>query len=207
MKTLNSRTYAPVSIASSDARTKALPLAIGTTGVARPETSLLKTLSVLFKLRIVTLLLFAAVGGAFVAAGGWPGAGQLALLLSYAEEHGYVLSPEHRFIDQAVSGRYLARPGLDRLRDRALLGVFDVLLCLSPDRLARSTGAQQVVLDELGQLGIEVVFLNQPTLGDSAQARLLLNVEGAFAEYERTLISERMRRGRLYRLQQSGGEL
>jgi protoheme IX farnesyltransferase len=81
MKTLNPRTYAPVSIASSDARTKTLPLAIATTEVARPETSLLKTLSVLFKLRIVSLLLFAAVGGAFVAAGGWPGAGQLALLL------------------------------------------------------------------------------------------------------------------------------
>jgi protoheme IX farnesyltransferase len=43
--------------------------------------SLLKTLPVLFKLRIVTLLLFAAVGGAFLAAGGSPGIGELALLL------------------------------------------------------------------------------------------------------------------------------
>lgn len=127
---------------------------------------------------------------------------QLAQLLAFAEEQGYTLSPEHRFIDQAISGRYLARPGLDRLRDTALLGVFDALLCLSPDRLARSAGAQQVVLDELRQLGVDVVFLNQPTLGDSPQARLLLNVEGAFAEYERTLIGERMRRGRLYRLRQ-----
>jgi protoheme IX farnesyltransferase len=36
---------------------------------------------VLFKLRIVTLLLFAAVGGAFLAAGGRPGIGELGLLL------------------------------------------------------------------------------------------------------------------------------
>jgi protoheme IX farnesyltransferase len=43
--------------------------------------SLLKTLPVLFKLRIVTLLLFAAVGGAFLAAGGSPGISELALLL------------------------------------------------------------------------------------------------------------------------------
>jgi site-specific DNA recombinase len=127
---------------------------------------------------------------------------QIAQLLAYAEEQGYSLLPEHRFIDQAVSGRHLARPGLDRLRDTALLGVFDVLLCLSPDRLARSLGAQQVVLDELRQLGVEVVFVNQPTLGDSPHERLLLNVEGAFAEYERTVISERMRRGRLYSLRQ-----
>lgn len=41
----------------------------------------LKTLAVLFKLRVVALLLFAAVGGAFLGAGGWPGASTLALLL------------------------------------------------------------------------------------------------------------------------------
>lgn len=127
---------------------------------------------------------------------------QIAQLLAYAEEYGYGLLPEHQFIDQAVSGRYLARPGLDRLRDTVMLGVFDTLLCLSPDRLARSLGAQQVVLDELRQWGVEVVFVNQPTLGDSPHERLLLNVEGAFAEYERTVISERMRRGRLYSLRQ-----
>lgn len=37
-------------------------------------------ISVLFKLRIVFLLLMAATGGAFLAAGGWPGFGKLALL-------------------------------------------------------------------------------------------------------------------------------
>jgi len=44
-------------------------------------TGLLRELAVLFKLRIVLLLLFGAVGGAFLAADGWPGAGRLALLL------------------------------------------------------------------------------------------------------------------------------
>jgi site-specific DNA recombinase len=127
---------------------------------------------------------------------------QVAHLLAHAETHGYPLPSERQFIDQAVSGKYLARPGLDRLRDAAMIGDFDLLLCLSPDRLARSLGAQQVVLDELHRLGVEVVFLNQPDLGDSPQAQLLLNVQGAFAEYERTTISERMRRGRLYRLRQ-----
>ena len=45
-------------------------LAMGRAG-AKP--SALKTLMVLFKARVVTLLLFAARGGAFIAAGGWPG--------------------------------------------------------------------------------------------------------------------------------------
>jgi site-specific DNA recombinase len=127
---------------------------------------------------------------------------QLAQLVAYAEEMGYELLPEHQFVDQAVSGKYLARPGLDRLRDTALMGGFEVLLCLCPDRLARSLGAQQVILDELQRVGIEVIFLDQPMLDDSPQTQLLRNVQGAFAEYERLVISERMRRGRLYRLRQ-----
>jgi site-specific DNA recombinase len=127
---------------------------------------------------------------------------QLEQLLAHAEQQGLEIPPRLRFIDQAVSGQRLARPGLDRLRDAALQGAFERLLVLSPDRLARQLGAQQVVLDELRQRDVEVIFLNQPSLGDTPQAQLLLNIQGAFAEYERVLISERMRRGRLYRLRQ-----
>jgi site-specific DNA recombinase len=38
-------------------------------------------------------------------------------------------------------------------------------------------------------------------MSDDPQDRLLLQIRGAVAEYERTLIGERMRRGRLYKLQ------
>jgi site-specific DNA recombinase len=127
---------------------------------------------------------------------------QIAQVAAYAESHGYDLSPERYFVDQAVSGKYLARPGLDRLRDAALSGAFEVVLCLSPDRLARQLGAQQVVLAELQREGVEMIFLNQPVLDDGPQAQLLLNIQGAFAEYERVVISDRMRRGKLYRLRQ-----
>ena len=127
---------------------------------------------------------------------------QLDRLLSYAQQHGYELPAELQFIDQAVSGKQLARPGLDRLRDAAAAGAMPTLLCLSPDRLARNLGAQQVVLDELRRAAVTVIFLDQPSLGDSPQAKLLLDIQGAFAEYERVLISDRMRRGRLYHLRQ-----
>jgi site-specific DNA recombinase len=127
---------------------------------------------------------------------------QLDRLLSYAQQHEYELPADLQFVDQAVSGQRLARPGLDRLRDAAAAGAFATLLCLSPDRLARNLGAQQVVLDELRRAAVTVIFLDQPSLGDSPQAKLLLDIQGAFAEYERVLISDRMRRGRLYHLRQ-----
>ncbi|MCS7222764.1 MAG: heme o synthase [Anaerolineae bacterium] len=43
--------------------------------------SVVRALFVLFKLRIVALLLFAAIGGAFLGADGWPGRGPLILIL------------------------------------------------------------------------------------------------------------------------------
>lgn len=49
--------------------------------LSRSNPMLWKSLMVLFKVRVVMLLLFAAVGGAFIAAGGWPGTGNLALLV------------------------------------------------------------------------------------------------------------------------------
>ncbi len=127
---------------------------------------------------------------------------QLDRLLSYAQQHAYEIPPDLQFVDQAVSGQQLARPGLDRLRDGAAAGAFTTLLCLSPDRLARNLGAQQVVLDELRRAAVTVIFLDQPSLGDTPQAKLLLDIQGAFAEYERVLISDRLRRGRLYHLRQ-----
>jgi protoheme IX farnesyltransferase len=50
-----------------------------TTAKAKP--SIFSTLMVLFKARVVSLLLFAALGGAFIGAGGWPGWNILALTL------------------------------------------------------------------------------------------------------------------------------
>jgi site-specific DNA recombinase len=48
---------------------------------------------------------------------------------------------------------------------------------------------------------VRVEFVNQPDLGDNPQAQLFLGVQGLFAEYERAMIKERLRLGRLYKMQ------
>jgi site-specific DNA recombinase len=126
---------------------------------------------------------------------------QLEQVRLFAAQKGLEIPDNLQFIDRAVSGEHLMRPGLDRLRDAAAAGGFDVLLCQHVDRLARNLGAQYVVLGELHQAGIEVIFLSQPDLGTNAQTRLLVNIQGAFAEYERVHSQERMRRGKRYRYQ------
>src|SRR3972149_2031462 len=82
MKSLEPRTYPPIDLVAKQATSSdVLQTARASSRALQPWSSLLRALPVLFKLRIVTLLLFAATGGAFLAAGGWPGTGRLILLL------------------------------------------------------------------------------------------------------------------------------
>jgi site-specific DNA recombinase len=125
---------------------------------------------------------------------------QVAALESYAQQQGYTLAPAYYFLDNGVSGAKLVRPALERLRDQAAEGAFAVVLCLSPDRLARQCAHQWVLLDELQRAGVKVIFINQPLVSDDPQGQLLLGIQGLFGEYERAMITERFRRGRLYRI-------
>jgi len=127
---------------------------------------------------------------------------QVAAIENYAQAQGYELVKELYFLDQAVSGAQLDRPALNRLRDQAAEGLFVVVLCLSPDRLARQYAHQWVLLNELHRAGVEVVFVNQPAVSKDPQGQLFLGIQGLFSEYERAMITERLRRGKLYRVRQ-----
>jgi site-specific DNA recombinase len=93
----------------------------------------------------------------------------------------------------------LSRPGLDQLRDRAALAEFDCVVVTAPDRLARKYVHQAVLLEELQAHGCTVAFLERP-MSQDPHDQVLLQIRGAVAEYERTLICDRMRRGRLTHL-------
>jgi site-specific DNA recombinase len=103
------------------------------------------------------------------------------------------------FCDDGHSGSRLDRPGLDALRDAAEAGLIDTMWCLSPDRLARIYAYQVIVLDEMARHGVTVRFTDAPPIDDDPQARLLTQVQGVIAEYERAKIAERYRRGKLFR--------
>jgi site-specific DNA recombinase len=81
------------------------------------------------------------------------------------------------FIDAGYSGSSLVRPALERLRDVAAAGGLDRLYVHCPDRLARHYAYQVLLLEELTQRGVEVLFLNRP-LGHTPEDQLLLQVQG-----------------------------
>jgi site-specific DNA recombinase len=125
---------------------------------------------------------------------------QVTQLRTYVAAHdGWTIAEEHTFRDDGYSGAKLSRPGLDALRDHAARAAFDMVLVTAPDRLARNFVHQMVVLEELQRRGVPVVFCDRPP-SDDPHEQLVTQIRGAVAEYERTLIADRMRRGRQARL-------
>src|SRR5690348_15610129 len=128
---------------------------------------------------------------------------QLERLRAHVTAHaaeGWDLRDEHVFRDDGYSGARLQRPGLDRLRDAVAAAALDRVLVTAPDRLARNYVHQMLLLEEMERYGCQVDFLERP-MGKDPHDQLLLQIRSAVAEYERTLIAERMRRGRLHKLQ------
>jgi site-specific DNA recombinase len=123
---------------------------------------------------------------------------QLERLHTHAAAHheeAWEVRAEHIYQDAGWSGRSMQRPGLDALRDAVAAGALDLVLITAPDRLARNYVHQMLLLEEWEHVGCRVEFLDRP-MNQDPHDQLLLQIRGAVAEYERTLIAERMRRGR-----------
>jgi site-specific DNA recombinase len=124
---------------------------------------------------------------------------QTAALRELAAGRGLLVPEDLVFEDEGVSGAVLRRPALERLRDLAVEGRFEVLLCLAPDRLARRYAYQVLLLEEFQRAGVEVVFAKEPERSGTPEDELLRQFQGMIAEYERAQIAERCRRGKLHR--------
>lgn len=123
-------------------------------------------------------------------------ASQLSALRDWARAQRYALAEAHVFRDEGYSGSRLDRPGLDGLRDAVHDGSVDVVAVFAPDRLARKYAYQTLLLEEFRRAGCKIVFLHRP-ISDDPSDQLLLQIQGAVAEYERAVLAERFRRGKL----------
>lgn len=101
------------------------------------------------------------------------------------------------FQDKVSGGSRVARVGLAECLRYIRDG--DTVRVASMDRLARSLVDLQQIVDEILQKGASVQFRKEaqtysPSTDDS-MSRLLLQILGAFAEFERNLIRERQAEG------------
>lgn len=125
---------------------------------------------------------------------------QLNRLQHHVHTSGWSVPVENIFRDDGYSGTILSRPGLDHLRALAAASGLDRIFITAPDRLARNYVHQVLLVEELQRFGCLVEFLDRP-MSQDPHDQLLLQIRGAVAEYERSLIVERMRKGRQRKLQ------
>ena len=109
------------------------------------------------------------------------------------------------FADDGHSGATLTRPALERLRDLVAGVGVDVVVCYSPDRLARKFAYHALLIEEFTRAGSRVEFVKGPR-GDSPEDQLLVQFQGMFAEYEKAQIMERYRRGKAHRARAGSGQ-
>jgi len=101
------------------------------------------------------------------------------------------------FYQDKLSGAEVARPELDRMMRDVRAGQIERVICFKLDRLGRSVSHLALLMEELIRLNVPLIATTQgiDTSQDNAAGRLQAHVIMAMAEFERSLIRERVRAG------------
>lgn len=118
---------------------------------------------------------------------------QMSELREYASRRGWEVAGE--FVDAGVSGSRDRRPQLDALMDLARRRKVDAILSWKLDRWGRSLKHLVNSLAELESLGVAFVALRDNLDLSTPSGRLMFHVIGAMAEFEKSLIQERVKAG------------
>ncbi|HXH00140.1 MAG TPA: recombinase family protein [Sphingomicrobium sp.] len=105
---------------------------------------------------------------------------------------GWLLVPDH-YDDGGFSGGTMDRPGLRRLLEQVRLGKVDVIVVYKVDRLTRALSDFAKIVDILDEAEASFVSITQAFNTTTSMGRLTLNVLLSFAQFEREVISERVR--------------
>ena len=101
------------------------------------------------------------------------------------------------FADEGISGAKgrTDRPAFDRLHKAIVRGKFDVVAAWSVDRLGRSLQDLVGFLGELHGAGVDLYLDRQGVDTSTPAGKAMFQMLGVFAEFERSLIVERVRAG------------
>jgi DNA invertase Pin-like site-specific DNA recombinase len=99
---------------------------------------------------------------------------------------------EKIFREKASGGRW-DRPELQRLLDQLRAG--DILVVWKLDRLSRSLRDVLTIMERLGEAKVGFRSLTEAIDTTTAAGRMMMQMVGAFAEFERAMLRERTRAG------------
>jgi DNA invertase Pin-like site-specific DNA recombinase len=131
---------------------------------------------------------------------------QLRELRQIAERRGWEVVKEYD--DAGISGSKGRndRPGLDEMFKDAQRRRFDVVMAWAIDRLGRSLIDLLGTIQQLEACGVDLYLDQQAIDTTTPTGRLMFQITGAFAEFERSMIRQRIRAG-LRRAVEAGKQL
>ena len=119
----------------------------------------------------------------------------------YAKLHDIVI--DEMFIDKAVSGKSTDRPEYDKMMDYVKENNIDMIIVYKNDRIHRSLYNLLAMIYELQNYEVALVSVTEMFDTSTPQGMLFLQMLGSFAEFERAVINERTRNGRIARLNEN----
>jgi DNA invertase Pin-like site-specific DNA recombinase len=117
---------------------------------------------------------------------------QISDLTEYAQKRGWVI---YEVYEDKISGATKSRPRLDQLFMDSKQRKFDIVLVWKFDRFARSLKMLVDSLELFKDLGIDFVSFKESIDTTTAMGRLIFNINSSYAEFERELISDRVKSG------------
>lgn len=118
---------------------------------------------------------------------------QLDKLRDFAKAREYKVVKEYKDIGE--SGAKTSRPQFNQMMMDARKRKFKVLLIYKLDRLSRSLKHLITTVEKLQDNKVDIVTLEQDIDTTTSSGKLQFNMIGAFSEFERDLISERVKDG------------
>ena len=103
-----------------------------------------------------------------------------------------------RVYQDKISGTKASRPEFNQLLIDMRQFKFDAILVTKLDRMGRSLQHLLSLIEEFTKKGIHFIAATQNIDTSSSMEKLQLQIMGAFAEFERNLISERTKEGLKY---------
>src|SRR6185437_14848637 len=118
---------------------------------------------------------------------------QIADLRKLAAQRGFSIFRE--YVDEGQSGGKTSRPMLDEMLNDAKRGRFQIVLVWKLDRLGRSSSHLISLLEDFKAWRVQLISFGEGLDFTSTAGKLFYTLLGAFAEFERDTIRERVRAG------------
>ena len=124
-------------------------------------------------------------------------ASQEGQLTAYCQMQRWVVIND--YVDPGFTGKNGDRPGLKQLRADARKGLFDMVVVCKLDRLARNLRLLMEIESELNEYHVSLTSIKESVDTSNGTGKMIFQLLGVVAEWERETIIERTRNGRIQR--------